>query len=93
MRDDELSEEEGSDDSNNQKSASESEDEEEFADETVDETRLRLAKKYLDTVKQETAAAEDEVFADIETVATYYNGFEHCIIVLWSQQNRAEFGS
>ena len=31
-----------------------------FADETVDETRLRLAKKYLDTVKQDTVAAEDE---------------------------------
>jgi ribosomal RNA-processing protein 9 len=26
----------------------------------VDETRLRLAKKYLDTVKQDTVAAEDE---------------------------------
>lgn len=62
MRDDELSGEEGSDDDDEraQAAASESEDEDEFADETVDETRLRLAIKYLDVVKQETAAVEED---------------------------------
>ena len=62
MRDEELSGEEGSEDDDRAlAAASESEDEDEFANETVDEARLRLAKKYLDTVKQETEAAEDEV--------------------------------
>jgi len=60
MRDDELSGEEGSDDDEAQRQASESEEEDEFAGETADETRLRLAKKYLDAVKQETETAKDE---------------------------------
>jgi ribosomal RNA-processing protein 9 len=62
MRDDELSGEEWSDDDEvqGQKVQSESEDEDQFAEETVDETRLRLAKKYLETVKHETQTAEDE---------------------------------
>ena len=64
MRDEELSGEEGnSDDDDVDRAEAElsgSEDEEELADETVDETRLRLAKKYLDTVKKETDAAEEE---------------------------------
>jgi len=61
MRDDELSGEEGSDDDERaQAAASDSEEEDEFAGETVDETRLRLAKKYLDVVKQETAAVEED---------------------------------
>jgi len=69
MRDEELSGEEGSEDDDRAlAAASESEDEDEFANETVDEARLRLAKKYLDTVKQETEAAEDEVCVCVSDV-------------------------
>ena len=61
MRDDEVSGEEGSDnDEQDQNVTSGSEDEDKFAEETVDETRLRLAKDYLNKIKKETAAEEED---------------------------------
>ena len=61
MRDDEVSGEEGSDnDEQEQNVASGSEDEDTFAEETVDETRLRLATDYLNKIKKETAAEEED---------------------------------